>query len=41
MEDVNEFRPQFLDVSSNGQAIKLNISEGVPGMYVCYTIDDL
>jgi len=41
VEDVNEFRPQFLDGSSNGQAIQLNISEGVPGMYVCYTIDDL
>jgi hypothetical protein len=41
VEDVNEYRPQFLDVSSNGQAIQLNISEGVPGMYVCYTIDDL
>ena len=41
VEDVNEFRPQFLDASSNGRAIQLNISEGVPGMYVCYTIDDL
>ena len=41
VEDVNEYRPQFLDLSPNGQAIQLNISEGVPGMYVCYTIDDL
>ncbi|CAF0801050.1 unnamed protein product [Adineta steineri] len=30
VEDVNEFRPQFLDMSSNGQVIQLNISEGVP-----------
>ncbi|CAF2094365.1 unnamed protein product [Rotaria magnacalcarata] len=30
VEDVNEFRPQFLDVSSNGHIIQLNISEGVP-----------
>jgi hypothetical protein len=36
IEDVNEFRPEFFD-----QIIHLNISEGVPGMYVCYTIDDL
>ena len=36
IEDINEYRPQFLD-----QIIHLNISEGVPGMYVCYTIDDL
>jgi hypothetical protein len=34
--DVNEFRPEFFD-----QIIHVNISEGVPGMYVCYTIDDL
>ncbi|CAF4748007.1 unnamed protein product [Rotaria socialis] len=30
VEDVNEFRPQFLDVSSNDQVIQLNLSEGVP-----------
>jgi len=36
IEDVNEFRPEFFD-----QIIHLNISEGVPGMYRCYTIDDL
>lgn len=36
IEDVNEFRPEYLE-----QIIHLNISEGVPGMYVCYTIDDL
>ena len=41
VEDINEFRPQFLDVSGNSQAIQLNISEGVPGMYVCYTMVDL
>ena len=35
VKDVNEFRPQFVDVSSNGQTIRLNISEGVPGMYGC------
>jgi hypothetical protein len=36
IEDVNEYCPQFLD-----QILHLNISEGVPGMYVCYTIDNL
>jgi hypothetical protein len=41
IEDVNEFRPQFLDSSRDDQTIHLNISEGVPGMCVCYTIDDL
>jgi hypothetical protein len=41
VEDVNEYRPEFIDISPNGQAIQLNISEGVPGMYVCYTINDL
>ena len=41
VDDVNEYHPQFLDVSPNGQFIQLNISEGVPGMYVCYTTDDL
>jgi hypothetical protein len=41
VKDINEYRPQFLDISPNGQAIQLNISEGVPGMYVCCTIDDL
>ncbi|CAF0914463.1 unnamed protein product [Rotaria sordida] len=30
IEDVNEFRPQFLDNSRNDQIIHLNISEGVP-----------
>ncbi|CAF3749763.1 unnamed protein product [Rotaria sordida] len=30
VEDINEFRPQFLDISSNVQVIQLNISEGVP-----------
>ena len=39
VEDVNEYRPQFLDLSSNGQSIQLNISEGVPGMYVYYTME--
>ena len=41
VEDVNEFRPQFLDLPANSQTIQLNISEGVPGMYVCYTMCDL
>jgi hypothetical protein len=41
IEDINEFRPQFFDNSRNDQSIQLNISEGVPGMYVYYTIDDL
>lgn len=41
VEDVNEFRPQFLDLPANSQTIQLNISEGVPGMYVCYTMSDL
>lgn len=41
VEDENEYRPQFLDISSNGQLIQLNISEGVPGMYVCYTMNNL
>jgi hypothetical protein len=41
IEDINEFRPQFFDSSTNDQSIQLNISEGVPGMYVYYTIDDL
>ena len=36
IEDVNEYRPEFLN-----KIIYLNISEGVPGMYVYYTIDDL
>lgn len=36
IEDVNEFRPEFFE-----QILHLNISEGVPGMYVCYTRDDL
>ncbi|CAF3422049.1 unnamed protein product [Rotaria sp. Silwood1] len=30
IEDVNEFRPQFLDNSRNDKTIHLNISEGVP-----------
>ncbi len=34
IEDVNEFRPQFFDSSTNDQIIHLNISEGVPGMYI-------
>lgn len=34
VEDVNEYRPEFLDILTNGQAIQLNISEGVPGMLV-------
>lgn len=34
IEDVNEYRPQFLDNLRNDQIIHLNISEGVPGMYV-------
>ncbi len=41
IEDINEFRPQFVDSSRDGQSIQLNISEGVPGMYVGYTIDNL
>ena len=41
IEDINEFRPEFFDSSRNEQFIRLNISEGVPGMYVCCTIDDL
>jgi hypothetical protein len=41
VEDINEYRPEFLDISSHDQAIQLNISEGVPGMYVCYTTNDL
>lgn len=41
VEDVNEFRPQFLENSRDGQSIRLNISEGVPGMYGCYTSTDL
>ena len=35
VEDINEFRPQFFDGTRDGQNIQLNISEGVPGMYVC------
>ncbi|CAF2618429.1 unnamed protein product [Rotaria sp. Silwood2] len=30
IEDVNEFRPQFLDNARNDKTIHLNISEGVP-----------
>lgn len=41
VEDINEFRPQFFDSSSNSQTIQLNISEGVPGTYVYYTMNDL
>jgi hypothetical protein len=41
VEDINEFRPEFFHNSRQHQAIQLNISEGVPGMYICYTIDDL
>ena len=41
VEDINEFRPQFFDLTPNSQIIQLNISEGVPGMYVSYTMSDL
>ena len=41
VEDVNEFRPQFLDLSANDPTIQLNISEGVPGTYARCTRDDL
>ena len=43
IEDVNEYRPQFFDgdLNSDQQAIQLNISEGVPGMYVCCTTANL
>lgn len=41
VEDVNEFRPQFLDITANSPTIQLNISEGVPGMYIHCTRDDL
>ncbi|CAF1215950.1 unnamed protein product [Adineta steineri] len=30
IEDINEFRPQFLDGLGDGHRIQLNISEGVP-----------
>ncbi|UJR23399.1 hypothetical protein I4U23_026407 [Adineta vaga] len=30
VEDINEFRPQFVDNTRDVQAIQLNISEGVP-----------
>lgn len=34
VEDVNEYRPEFVDSLTTGQVIQLNISEGVPGMFV-------
>ena len=42
IEDINEYRPEFFNT-----ILYLNISEGVPGMYIyiyiffCYTITDL
>ena len=41
IEDVNEFRPQFLGGAGNDEAIHLNISEGVPSTYIDYAIDNL